>query len=339
MGAKIEDFEGLDGIDLPLACKIRDLTVTYETDAGVFPALHKVNLNIVRNCITAIVGESGSGKSTLGLSMLNGVTPPGNIVTGTIDFGDYGNVLTLRGKALQRFRGEIVGTVFQASQNSMNPLNRVGKQILDLGRSHKYKEPRALLHEAKKLASRMAMDADRVLTAYPHQLSGGMRQRMGIIMALVLNPKILLLDEPTTALDLLTQSAVLEIIKSIHRERNLTTLLITHDMGVVAEVSDKIIVMYAGRVVEEGATRDTLRAPRHPYTRGILQAIPRLTGDVSKARPLKGSAPDLTQVPRTGCAFRSRCEYAMARCAIEDPLLKPAQDDHRVACHLEGRIS
>lgn len=334
MGANIEDFTHLDSV--VLACKIRDLTVTYETESGVFPALYEVNLDLASNRITAIVGESGSGKSTLGLALLNGITPPGNIAKGTIDFGDYGNVLSLRGRALQHFRGEIVGTVFQASQNSMNPLNRVGKQILDLGRSHKYKDPRTLLREAKNLASRMSMDADRVLTAYPHQLSGGMRQRMGIIMALVLNPKILLLDEPTTALDLLTQSAVLEIIQSIHRERHLTTLLITHDMGVVAEVSDNIIVMYAGRVVEEGSTRDTLRNPHHPYTQAILRAIPRLTGDISQAHPLKGSAPDLTQIPDSGCVFRSRCKYAMTRCATEAPLLQPTHDNHRVACHLEG---
>jgi peptide/nickel transport system ATP-binding protein len=339
MGADIKDMENLYLLDSQADCRIRNLTVTYTTDSGEFPALNHVNLDIISNKITAIVGESGSGKSTLGLAILNGITPPGKVTQGTIEFGEYGNVLGLRGKALQRFRGPIVGTVFQASQNSMNPLNRVGKQILDLGRSHRYKDPRVLLREAEKLARRMAMDADRVLTAYPHQLSGGMRQRMSIIMALVLNPKLLLLDEPTTALDLLTQSAVLEILKSIHRERNLTTVLITHDMGVVAEVSDNIVVMYAGRVVEQGSTRDTVRDPRHPYTRAILQAIPRLTGDLDGAHPLKGAAPDLTQIPATGCVFRSRCPFAISRCETEEPLIKPSTEGHLVACHQEGHIS
>ena len=337
MGGNLK-FVDIAGQDAQMACQIRDLTVTFTMDSGEFPALNHVCLDIIKNKITAIVGESGSGKSTLGLTLLNGVVFPGKVTGGTVEFAEHGNVLKLRGKALRHLRGPVVGTVFQASQNAMNPLARVGKQILDLGRSHHYKDPRQLLHEAEDLARRMAMDPSRVLTAYPHQLSGGMRQRMGIIMALALKPQVLLLDEPTTALDLLTQSAVLEIIRSIHRERHLTTILITHDIGVVAEVSDNIVVMYAGRVVEQGPTRDTLRDPRHPYTRAILRAIPRLTGDLNRARPLEGSPPDLTQIPTTGCVFRSRCSYRTPRCDVETPLLESVVPGHLVACHQEDQI-
>ena len=337
MGADLKVIGNADQ-DAQVECQIRDLTVIFTTDSGDFPALNHVNLDIIKNKITAIVGESGSGKSTLGLAILNGVAFPGKVTEGSVEFAEHGNVLKLRGKALRHFRGPVVGTVFQASQNAMNPLARVGKQILDLGRSHHYKDPRKLLHEAENLARRMAMDPSRVLTAYPHQLSGGMRQRMGIIMALVLKPRVLLLDEPTTALDLLTQSAVLEIIRSIHRERHLTTILITHDMGVVAEISDNIVVMYAGRVVEQGSTRDTLRDPRHPYTRAILRAIPRLTGDLNRTRPLEGSPPDLTQIPTTGCVFRSRCSYRTPQCDVETPLLESVVPGHLVACHQEDQI-
>lgn len=320
-----------------IVCSVRNLTVTYQTDAGDFPALHNVNLDIQQNQITAVIGESGSGKSTLALAMLNGIALPGRVTGGTISLSQHGDVLALRGKALRRLRGPIVGTVFQASQNAMNPLRRIGKQILDLGRSHGYKDPRILLREAQLLAKKMSMDPDRVLTAYPHQLSGGMRQRLGIIMALVLHPEILLLDEPTTALDLLTQSAVLQIIQSIHRERQLTTLLITHDMGVVAEVADTVVVLYAGRVMEEGRTAAVLRHPGHPYTRALIKAIPRLTGSLDQARPLEGSPPDLTMIPRQGCVFRQRCRYRMALCDTESPSLKQLEDGHLTACHWEGQ--
>lgn len=338
MGA---DLNAIPNIARPsnTLCKIRDLTVTYPTEFGDFPAISRVNLDIQENQITAIIGESGSGKSTLGLAMLNGISLPGKVTSGSIAFSGHGDVLRLRGKALRRFRGPVVGTVFQASQNAMNPLSRVGKQILDLGRSHGYKDPRVLLREAQNLARKMSMDPARVLTAYPHQLSGGMRQRMGIITALVLNPEVLLLDEPTTALDLLTQSAVLEIIRSIHRERQLTTILITHDMGVVAEVSDHIVVMYAGRVVEEGSTTDVIGSPRHPYTRAIIRAIPRLTGNLDSARALKGSPPDLTMIPAEGCVFRDRCAYKVARCLTESPTLEIVDDRRLVACHQEGQIN
>lgn len=319
-------------------CTVRNLTVTYQTDSGEFPALQGVDLDITRNQVTAIIGESGSGKSTLGLALLNGISNPGRVVSGSVIYPKYGDIIPLKGKALRQLRGPYIGTVFQASQNAMNPLNRVGQQILDLGRSHGYKDPRSLLRESKELAKKMSMNPDRVLTAFPHQLSGGMKQRIGLIMALVLQPEILLLDEPTTALDLLTQSMVLEIVRSIHRDRHLTTILITHDMGVVAEVADRVVVMYAGCVVEQGPTPRVLRRPQHPYTRALTRAIPRLTGSLDQARPLKGSPPDLTMIPQSGCVFRERCAHRFERCEQERPALREVDGGQAVACHWEGSL-
>lgn len=319
-------------------CTVRDLTVTYRMEGGEFPALQGVSLDIPSNEITAVIGESGSGKSTLGLALLNGVSYPGQITSGTVSYAQYGDVVRMKEKELRKLRGPFVGTVFQASQNAMNPLSRVAQQIVDLGKSHGYRNPRSLLVEAHALAKKMSMNADRVLTAFPHQLSGGMRQRVGLILALILHPQVLLLDEPTTALDLLTQSTVLEIVKAVHRERHLTTILITHDMGVVGEVSDRVVVMYAGCVVEQGPTEEVMRRPRHPYTKALTGAIPRLTGSREKARALKGSPPDLTNIPRVGCVFRDRCEFRMEVCDTIRPSLKTRgelSDSHWTACHLE----
>ncbi len=327
-----------DEVSHHVACRIRDLTVTYQTEAGEFPAVSHINLDILSGRITAIIGESGSGKSTLGLTLLNGISAPGRIVSGSVSYADHGkNALALKGRALRNLRGAYVGTVFQASQNTMNPVNRVRQQIVDLARSHG-RDARGLLKEAETLARTMAMNPQRVLNAYPHQLSGGMRQRIGLIMALVLQPQILLLDEPTTALDLLTQSRVLEIIKVVQQQRQLTTVLITHDIGVVAEVADQVAVMYAGSIVEQGPTRVVLGHPRHPYTHALARSMPRLTGDLRRIRPLHGSPPDLTMIPSEGCVFRDRCRYRLDRCERERPPLEDVGGDQRRACYWEGAL-
>ncbi len=313
--------------------RIRGLTVNYRVEQGDFPAVRDVDLDIPAGRISAIIGESGSGKSTLALSLMNGVPHPGRVVRGSIEHPAVGNILALEREALRRFRGEHLGIVFQASQSSLNPLKRVGSQLLDLARSHGA-DPRALLADAQALCRRLALDPDRVLVAYQHQLSGGMRQRVGLIFALALKPGVLLLDEPTTALDVLSQKTVLEIVRELHAERQLTTVLITHDLGVVAELADETAVMYAGQVVEQGPTAALLRSPRHPYTRALGRAMPRLTGDTRKAQPLVGQPPDLASIPTEGCVFRERCAYRMAVCDTVRPPLLAVAEGHLSACHL-----
>ncbi|AYY15621.1 ABC transporter ATP-binding protein [Actinobacteria bacterium YIM 96077] len=312
--------------------RIRDLTVVYKTPAGELPAVSEIDMDLPAGTITGLVGESGSGKSTLALSLLNAVQPPGRISSGTVEIDGLGDVVPLQGDKLRRVRGGQIGYVFQAAQNSLNPLKTVGKQLLDLGRSHDVDDLRALVSEAKELLGRMGLDGARVLDSYQHELSGGMRQRVGIMLALVLNAHVVVLDEPTTALDMITQANILEIIRNIHAERGLTTLVITHDIGVVAEVADQLAVMYGGRIVERGPVRSVLGEPRHPYTQGLIRAIPRLTGDIDQARALPGRPPTLGTIPERGCVFRDRCELRMSVCDTVEPVLE-RHADQLVACH------
>jgi peptide/nickel transport system ATP-binding protein len=315
------------------AVRVQNLTISFPTPAGPRSAVAGVSLDLVRGKITGLVGESGSGKSTLALSLLNAVPAAGQVVSGSVEIGDVGNVLALKGSELRRLRGATLGYVFQASQNSLNPLKQVGKQLLDLGRSHGVRDRTALLHRARVLIDEMGLDAERVLASYQHELSGGMRQRVGIVFALVLNAHVLILDEPTTALDVLSQASVLEIVKKVHREHGLTTLIISHDVGVIGDVADRMAVMYAGRIVEDGPTAEVLARPKHPYTRGLLTAMPRITGDISEARPLPGRPPDLASVPGEGCVFRPRCPLATDECATAEP---PATTTgaRRFACYV-----
>lgn len=321
-----------------LACQLRGLTVAYRVERRELTAVRDVDLDLPAGEVTAVIGESGSGKTTLAMAMLNAVQPPGRIVGGTIDFEGLGNILATKGRRLRHIRGQAVSMVFQTSQNSLNPLKRVGSQILDLARSHGSKDARGVLREAKALAERMSLDPERVLTSYEHELSGGMRQRVGIIMALALQPRVVLLDEPTTALDVLSQSEVLQILRDLQRERRFSALLITHDMGVVAELADRVAVMYAGRIVERGPTARVLTHPQHPYTRALIRSIPRLTGDPADARPLPGLPPSLRTIPAIGCVFRHRCPYRMEICDEEMPTPMSTESDHYFACHLGGQF-
>ena len=318
----------------PAAVSVRDLTVAFSTPEGLLPAVSHVSLDLDRGQITGLVGESGSGKSTLALTLLNAVPQPGRVTSGAVLIDGLGDVLGLTRRNLRRARGASIGYVFQASQNSLNPLKQVGKQLLDLGRSHGESDLRGLLRRARTLLDDMGMDANRVLASFQHELSGGMRQRVGIVFALVLNAHVLILDEPTTALDMLTQASVLEIVRKVHAEHHLTTLVISHDVGVIGDLAQRIAVMYAGRIVEEGRTATVLADPRHPYTRGLLTAMPRITGDVALARPLPGRPPDLTSIPRQGCVFRERCPLAMDICAAaEPPVTKTEGGERRFACY------
>ncbi|MEU9834178.1 ABC transporter ATP-binding protein [Streptosporangium sp. NPDC048047] len=312
--------------------RVSGLTVVYRTPSGELPAIRGIDLELPPGTITGVVGESGSGKSTLALSLLNAVQPPGRISEGSVEIDGLGDVVTLRGEDLRKARGRHIGYVFQAAQNSLNPLKTVGKQLLDLGRSHGVEDLRGLVADARELLGRMGLDGARVLDSHQHELSGGMRQRVGIMLALVLNAHLVVLDEPTTALDMITQANILRIVREVHAERGLTTMIITHDLGVVAEVADRLAVMYGGQIVEQGPTMDVLRAARHPYTQGLLRAIPRLVGDIDEASALPGRPPTLGTIPKQGCVFRDRCPRRMDVCeTVEPPVV--VRGTSIVACH------
>ncbi len=329
--------------------EIRGLVVVFGTPDGEMAAVNGVDLDLPLGTITGLVGESGSGKSTLALAMMNAVPKPGRIAAGSIRLPSVKDMTQLRGKALRLARGSALGYVFQASQNSLNPLKRIGAQLLDLGRAHGMEDKGVLLARARELCERMGLDPVRTLSAYQHELSGGMRQRVGIVFALILNPRVLVLDEPTTALDMISQRTVLDIVRDVHRDRHLATLIITHDIAIVADLADYLAVMYGGRVVEKGPTRHVLQSAAHPYTRGLIAAIPRISGDIEKARPLVGRPPDLLSIPRQGCVFRERCPLTIGRCSLEEPALVPvvkepggifgesgdgAPGGHAAACHV-----
>jgi oligopeptide/dipeptide ABC transporter ATP-binding protein len=312
--------------------QVRDLTVTFGAPPRALAAVSQVCLDLTPGQITGLVGESGSGKTTLGLALMNAVPSAGRVTSGSVRIGGIGDVLTLPPAALRRVRGAQLGYVFQAAQNSLNPLRPVGRQLLDLGRSHGEHDRRRLLRRASGLLADLGLDPDSVLTAYQHELSGGSRQRVGLVFALLLNTSVLVLDEPTTALDVISQAAVLRVIKQVREERQLSILVITHDLRVAGDLADRIAVMYAGRLVEEGPAGAVLTDPRHPYTWGLLAAVPRLSGDPGLARPLPGRPPELTVIPRRGCAFRERCPVARLRCAEIEPAVIELSD-RRAACH------
>jgi peptide/nickel transport system ATP-binding protein len=326
----------MDNVGGSIAIRVRGLNVVYSTPTGEIPAVKDVNLDIPSGAITGIIGESGSGKSTLVMAMMNSVTRPGRITSGSVEVEGVGDMLGIDRERQRKARGKHIGFVFQAAQNSLNPLRRVGHQVLDLGRSHDVKDLRGLLRRARELLNRLGLDADRVLSSYQHELSGGMRQRVGIMFALVLDAKIVILDEATTALDMLSQASVLEIIRSLHEERGLTVILVSHDMGVVADLADRIAIMYAGEIVEEGLTEEILVNPMHPYTSGLIRAIPRISGDTLRAEPLHGAPPDLAAFRRPGCPFYDRCPVRLDRCQHERPVSVAIDHAHKVACFRVG---
>ena len=310
--------------------RVRDLVVEFHLDRGTLRAVNRVSLDVYPGEIMAIVGESGSGKSTLAFALLNLVPPPGRIVEGQVTFNGT-DVLALRGDALRQYRWREVAMVFQAAQNVLNPVMRVVDHFLDTARDHGLTNEGEVLAWAEELLRMVRLEPARVFSAYPHELSGGMRQRVVIALSLLLKPRMVILDEPTTALDVVTQAYIMDILNEIRREMNLTMLLLTHDMSVVAKIADRVGVMYAGQVMEIADVDSIFYRPRHPYTVGLIHAAPSLLGDLDRKQPIPGSPPDLINPP-PGCPFRPRCGYASARCE-EDPGLHVIADGHWVACH------
>jgi len=310
--------------------EIKDLVVHYETEDGCVCAVNGLTFNIGKKKTLGLVGETGAGKTTTALSILNLVpNPPGKIKSGSIVL-DGAKILELKTEELEAVRGNDVAMIFQDPMTALNPVMTVGEQIAESVELHEKVSKAEALERAKEMLKLVGIAESRAYD-YPHQFSGGMRQRVVIVIALACNPKLLIADEPTTALDVTIQAQVLELMKALIRERDMSMLLITHDLGVVAEVCDEVAVMYAGRIVEIGTADEVFNSIRHPYTEGLFNSLPNLKQRGEDLVPIRGMMPDPTNLPK-GCAFAPRCPYATAACEAQQPALRAMGGTHFVAC-------
>lgn len=310
--------------------EIKDLVVHYETEDGCVCAVNGLTFNIGKKKTLGLVGETGAGKTTTALSILNLVpNPPGKIKSGSIVL-DGAKILELKTEELEAVRGNDVAMIFQDPMTALNPVMTVGEQIAESVELHEKVSKAEALERAKEMLKLVGIAESRAYD-YPHQFSGGMRQRVVIAIALACNPKLLIADEPTTALDVTIQAQVLELMKALIRERDMSMLLITHDLGVVAEVCDEVAVMYAGRIIEIGTADEVFNSIRHPYTEGLFNSLPNLKQRGEDLVPIRGMMPDPTNLPK-GCAFAPRCPYATAACEAQQPALRAMGGTHFVAC-------
>ena len=314
--------------------RIEDLEIRYETDDGVAYALNGVSLHVKEGETLGLVGETGAGKTTLAKGILRLIqTPPGKIVNGKVYF-DGKDILAMSDHDLHQVRGNAISMVFQDPMTSLNPVMTVGEQIEEVIAVHNSNLSKEEIRErAIAMLKRVGISADRI-DEYPHQFSGGMKQRVIIAIALACNPKLLLADEPTTALDVTIQAQVLDMIRKLKTEMNTAMILISHDLGVVAQTCDRVAIIYAGRIVETGNLRDIYKNPKHPYTIGLLDSIPSLTKDAKRLKPIKGLMPDPTALP-PGCPFAPRCNYATAACSEAVPDLADRGNGHLVRCIMD----
>jgi peptide/nickel transport system ATP-binding protein len=314
--------------------EVINLSTQFFTRAGIVKAVDEVSFAIPRGSTLALVGESGSGKSVTSLSIMRLILSPGKIVEGELLFNGR-DLMKLADDEMRRLRGREIAMIFQDPMTSLNPVYTVGDQIAEAIRLHERLPRKAAWTRAVEMMERVRIpDAERRARDYPYQLSGGMRQRVMIAMGLSCSPKLLIADEPTTALDVTIQAEILELLRALKDDFDLSMLLITHDLGVVAETADRVAVMYAGRIVEVAPVREIFQSPKHPYTEGLLRSVPRLTEEGMKVRRLstiEGTVPNLLHLP-TGCKFAPRCPYVIDECTAGEPALLAVSGAHSARC-------
>ena len=313
---------------------IRDLSVSYQTKRGLLRALRNIDLQIQSGRIIGIVGESGCGKSTLISAIIRLLAPNARIDGGSILF--KGNdLLRLDPEAMRALRGDEISMVFQDPMTSLNPVLTIGRQMTDIQHRDNSTKTEKLTRAARMLERVGIADAAEQLNRYPHHFSGGMRQRVAIAMALMTEPGLLIADEPTTALDATLEVQIINRLRQLQEDVGCAILFISHHLGVIAELCDEVVVMYAGEVVESGTTRDVFRNPEHPYTRKLLECDPARIAEATRNLPvIGGTLPDLVDLPG-GCVFRPRCDRSIDICGLERPALRG--DNHRAACHVAGQ--
>ncbi|WP_128562390.1 ABC transporter ATP-binding protein [Methylobacterium crusticola] len=310
---------------------VRDLVTTFETPNGTIRPVDGVSLAVAPGRTLGIVGESGCGKSMLSLSLMGLVPPPGRVAGGSVRL-EGRELVGLPARALRAVRGNRVAMIFQEPMTSLNPVHTVGGQIVEAIRAHRRVPARRLRAEAVEALRQVRIPApERRFDEYPHQLSGGMRQRVMIAMALACRPALLIADEPTTALDVTIQAQILDLLRDLQAETGMAIVLITHDLGVVAQVADEVAVMYAGRIVEHAPVGAIFDDPQHPYTIGLLGSMPRMEEDVARLVAIGGTVPPPFRLP-PGCRFAPRCPFGDAACRERDPALAAVADGHAAAC-------
>lgn len=320
---------------------VRDLSVTYQAQRGLVQAVSHVSFDLHAGETLALIGESGCGKTTLNLALIRQL-PVTARISGSGMFYTYRdgrqiNVLSLSDRDLRRYLWAECAMVFQGALNSLNPVIRVRDVVYETARAHGMK--RAEAHQrALRLLEQVRLDAERVMRSYPHELSGGMRQRVLLAISLLLRPQIVIMDEPTTAVDILTQRSILDVLKQLRAELNFSVIFISHDLAVAAEIADTVATMYAGEIVEIGPVNDVFYRSRHAYTLELLNAAPRLSAGVEDLESIPGKPPDLIEPP-SGCKFHERCKYAIDVCSQTPPPLVQFEGTHQAACYENERVS
>jgi oligopeptide/dipeptide ABC transporter ATP-binding protein len=320
--------------------EIENLQTQFFTSAGVVKAVDGITYDVAPGETVAVVGESGCGKSVGAMSILRLIpNPPGRIVGGHIRF-DGKDLLTLSDDEMRKIRGRDIGMIFQEPMTSLNPVISIGRQLTETVEHHLGMSREDAMKRARELLGLVGIsEPERRLVQYPHHLSGGMRQRVMIAMALACNPKLIIADEPTTALDVTIQAQILELMKNLTRDLGVAMIIITHNLGVVARYADRVNVMYAGRIIESGTAEEIYHNPKHPYTLALLRSVPRMDQPRgSKLQPVDGQPPDLTKLD-DGCSFRPRCAFATEQCARARPGLEEVREGHIVACWEKENVS
>lgn len=319
---------------------VRNLSIEYKARRGKVQAVRNISFDVKRGEVVALIGESGSGKTTVSLGVVKLLPPTAKISGGTINYRRFDakgkvvneiDVLNLKGNDLNQFRWKECAMVFQSALNSLNPVLRVSAQFEDTAAAHHYLRGKELKNRADHLLELVRLDPNRVWRSYPHELSGGMRQRVLIALSLLLDPQVLILDEPTTALDILTQRNIMDVLNNLRRELSFSLIFISHDLSLAAELADRVATMYAGRLVEMADVYTVFKNPHHPYTIGLINAVPTLEGTKENLTSIPGQPPDLIDLP-TGCKFHPRCPLATDQCRQAEPPLEYITRDHGVAC-------
>lgn len=325
---------GADDVSTKPVLEVKDLkTYFYLEDDRVAKAVDGVSLKIYPGETVALVGESGSGKSMTGLSIMRLVRNPGKIINGSIDL-DGTDILALSDREITNVRGNDISMIFQEPMTALNPVFTIGNQMIEMLIKHKKMQKKEAIEKAIELLNLVGIPRPKeIIKEYPHQLSGGMRQRIMIAMAISCEPKLLIADEPTTALDVTIQAQILELLEDLKQRLGMGLLLITHDLGLVYEYADRVMVMYGGQIVEQAETIGLLKLTKHPYTEGLLKSIPNIDKDVERLATIEGIVPPAYRFPR-GCRFSDRCPYVMEKCLKKNPKLLSYAKDHLVRCYL-----